>query len=781
MALVRLFTMTSFLSAALLFMVQPLVAKLLLPLLGGTPAVWNTCQMFFQIVLLAGYGYAHLLTTRCSARTQGIVHAVVVVVAAIVSVPIQLPAGWSPPGEASPLGWLLVVLLVSVGAPFFALSATAPLLQRWLADSRDRSARDPYFLYAASNLGSLGTLLAYPFVLEPLLRLRQQSFAWSVGYGVFVVAMLVCCVVRARYQRSPSESALETDEASEMGVAPLAGGRIEATRTPTWSQRMVWLLLSFIPSSWMLGVTTHLTTDISPVPLLWIVPLSGYLLTFVIVFSRRPLLPHGLMRTLFPVGLVSLAAATAFSELWAQIAVHLAAFGLGAMVCHGELARRRPAVAHLTEFYFWMSLGGCCGGVLHALIAPALFPLAFEYPLTVALGCLFVGFGRNDDDELGSNTPARAQDRERSAKARRTEASRSATSLHNKEVSPWTESGAIRTGVVLLSALIAGLMWCCLPMTGTPNSVTWAMLGVPVLLVLLWFDIPKGFALLLTAMLMARQIEPPVEGDVLFTGRSFFGIHRVVRRNGDRQHQLFHGATVHGIQSTVPDRRCEPLAYYHSTGPLGDVFAALLDHPTGHRVALIGLGAGATVSYAEPGRRFTLYEIDPVVKRIAESPDLFRYLSDCGRGSYDIVLGDGRLKLRDAADRAYGLMIFDAFSSDAIPLHLLTREAFDIYLTKLDDRGWLVFHVSNLHLDLVPVLADLAADRGLTGFVRRDLALSDAAFAAGKSPATYVVLARNRSHLLGLPERRDWFDISLLAKGVVWTDDYANVLSTLKW
>jgi hypothetical protein len=268
---------------------------------------------------------------------------------------------------------------------------------------------------------------------------------------------------------------------------------------------------------------------------------------------------------------------------------------------------------------------------------------------------------------------------------------------------------------------------------------------------------------------------------VLFTGRSFFGIHRVVRRNGDRQHQLFHGATVHGIQSTLPDRRCEPLAYYHQTGPLGDVFAVLRDHPTGRHVALIGLGAGATVSYAEPGRRFTVYEIDPVVKRIAESPDLFRYLSDCGQGRYEIVLGDGRLKLQGAADRAYGLMIFDAFSSDAIPLHLLTREAFDIYLSKLDDRGWLVFHVSNLHLDLVPVLADLAADRGLTGFVRHDLALSDAAFAAGKSPATYVVLARDRSHLLGLPERRDWSDIAPRARGVVWTDDYANVLSTLKW
>lgn len=780
MTLVRLFTMTSFLSAALLFMVQPLFAKLLLPLLGGTPAVWNTCQMFFQIALLAGYGYAHLLTTRCSARTQGIVHAVVVVLAGVVSVPIQLPVGWSPPGEASPLGWLLVVLAVSVGAPFFALSATAPLLQRWLSHSRDRSAHDPYFLYAASNLGSMGILLAYPFVLEPLLRLRQQSVAWGVGYGGFAVAMLVCCLARTRCRASPTELVHDSDAVHEHEAVPVMRVRFNAL-PPTWSQRMIWLLLAFIPSSWMLGVTTHLTTDLSPVPLLWIVPLTGYLLTFVIVFSRRPLLPHGLMRTLFPVGLVSLAAATAFSELWTQIAVHLVAFGLGAMVCHGELARRRPTAAHLTEFYFWMSLGGCGGGVLHALVAPVLFPLAFEYPLTVALACLFVGFGRHDGDEADFDGPARAPDRERSAKVRRTEASRSASSPHDKADSRLSGPGAIRTGVVLLSAAVAGLMWLCLPMTGTPNAVTWVMLGVPVLLVLLWIDIPKVFALLVTVLLVARQIEPPIEGDVLFTGRSFFGIHRVVRRNNAHQHQLVHGATVHGIQSLLPDRRCEPLAYYHPSGPLGDVFATLRDHPTGRRVALIGLGAGATVSYAEPGRRFTLYEIDPVVKRIAESPDLFRYLSDCGRDSYDIVLGDGRLKLREAASRAYGLIIFDAFSSDAIPLHLLTREAFEIYLTKLDDRGWLVFHVSNLHLDLVPVLADLAADRGLTGFVRRDLALSDAAFAAGKSPSTYVVLARDRSHLLGLPQLRDWSDTASQAKGVVWTDDYANVLSTLKW
>ena len=781
MALVRLLTMTSFLSAALLFMVQPLMAKLLLPLLGGTPAVWNTCQMFFQLALLAGYGYAHLLTTRCSARTQGIVHGVVVIVVAIVAVPIQLPVGWSPPGEASPLGWLLVVLAVSVGAPFFALSATAPLLQRWLSDSRHESARDPYFLYAASNLGSLGTLLAYPFVLEPMLRLKQQSFVWAIGYGGFAVAMLVCCVVRARSQATLPDAILGTNEA-----APLTGACVETTRPLAWSQRMIWLLLAFIPSSWMLGVTTHLTTDLSPVPLLWIVPLSGYLLTFVIVFSQRPLLPHRWMRTLFPVALVSLAAATAFNQLGTQIAVHLMAFGLGAMVCHGELARRRPTAAHLTEFYFWMSLGGCCGGVLHALIAPVFFPLAFEYPLTVALACLYCGFGRKDEGDSHLDR----LDRERSAKVRRTEAKRSATQQavsapHGNASSPvtawWQRPGAIRAGVVLLSATVTGLMWLCLPMTGTPNSVTWVLLGVPVLLVLLWFDIPKVFALLVTAILMARQIEPPIEGDVLFTGRSFFGIHRVVRRNSAHQHQLFHGATIHGIQSTLPERRCEPLAYYHPSGPLGDVFAALRDHPTGRRVALVGLGAGATVSYAEPGRRFTLYEIDPVVKRIAESPDLFRYLSDCGRDSYEIVLGDGRLKLRGAADHAYGLMIFDAFSSDAIPLHLLTREAFDIYLTKLDEQGWLVFHVSNLHLDLVPVLADLAADRGLTGFVRHDLALSDAAFAAGKSPATYVVLARDRAHLLGLPERRDWSNIASQAKGVVWTDDYANVLSTLKW
>ena len=733
-----LFALTLFVSAALLFLVQPMVAKLVLPLLGGTPEVWNTCLVFFQALLLAGYAYAHWSTRWLGVRRQAVLHLLLLCLP-LAWLPIGVSADRTPPDMATPGLWLLWLLTISVGLPFFAVATTAPLLQRWFAETAHRWAKDPYFLYTASNAGSMLALLSFPLAIEPRLRLAEQAWLWSAGYVALVIGIATCAILMLRSRPAaplaPSKSRMSRTSNADM-VLP-------ETAAAVWRQRMRWLGLPLVPSSWLLGVTAYLTTDIAPVPLLWVLPLSLYMLSFVMVFARRPLVPHSWIVRLFPALLLLLVLAILLPAGWPALGLHLIAFFWGALACHGQLAQERPAAPLLTEFYLWMSLGGMLGGVLNAMVAPLIFRHLLEYPLAPLLAGLLIA------------APA--------------------------DTAPWQRW--VRLAVLAVPLAVLGLASKSIAATELPLAVVVAAASATLMGAVLYAaNWPRAVALTAAVPLLWHQVAPPFSGEVLFTARSFFGVHRVLAtrdKQGQLYHHLVHGGTIHGRQSRSGQRRCEPLTYYHRSGPLGQVFSAL---PAGlrRRVAIVGLGSGAMACYCDAKSDFTFFEIDPLVQQIARQPKYFSYLDECAQGKYRIVLGDGRRML--AANRQhFDMLVLDAFSSDAVPIHLLTQQALQIYLQRLDPHGLLVFHVSNQHLDLESVLRDGASDAGLFCLSCRDLDLSPEDFESGKTPSTYVVMSRDRRFVQKLADDARWRQLEPRRGGRGWTDDYSNILSVLTW
>jgi hypothetical protein len=733
-----LFASTLFVGAFLLFCVQPMMARMILPLLGGSPAVWNTCMVFFQAALLAGYAYAHAATARLGPRLQFVLHVGLLSLPLLV-LPVAIPqsAVGSLPHEASPVLWLLGVLLLSVGLPFFVVSTTAPLLQKWFAGTAHPAARDPYFLYGASNLGSMLALLGYPTLVEPYLSLQQQSWFWAAGYGLLVLLTLGCmaAVWRTRVS-SPREQGLPAPNREQ------APGRLSVSR------RLRWVLLAFVPSSLMLAVTAYLSNDIAAVPLLWVVPLALYLLSFILVFARRPILPHAWMVR----GLPLLAAlSTVFILIEAPgpivmlVLVHLLTLFVAAMVCHGELALDRPPAENLTEFYLWMAVGGVLGGVFNSLVAPLLFTGVVEYPLALVLACLF-----RPRSSSGTESPR----------------------------SRWLDLALPLALGVLMAGLVLGVQALDLK----PSiPVLLLLFGLPVLL---WYGTlhrPVRFALGIGALFLAGALYPGIHGRILHRARSFFGVSRVALSTDGKYHVLVHGGTVHGRQSLDPQRRREPLAYYHRSGPIGQVLETFRKGSVKRCVAVVGLGTGSLACYAEGDQRWTFYEIDPVVEQIARDSSYFTYLRDSRAGTQEVVLGDARLRLREARYGDYGLIVLDAFSSDAIPVHLLTREALDLYLSKLAEGGMLAFHISNRYLDLKPALAGLAGDAGVVACARDDLDLTEEEVESGKSGSQWVVMARRKADLGQLASDPRWQPLRTRPGTPVWTDDFSNILGALKW
>ena len=754
--MLALYTTTMFLSAGLLFLLQPMFAKMVLPLLGGTPEVWTTCMVFFQALLLAGYAYAHLGTRWLGVRRHAIVHLVLLFIP-LAFLPIAVPAGAAPPSEGLPTGWLLSLLAVAVGAPFFVVSTTAPLVQRWFAETGHPAAHDPYFLYSASNTGSMLALVGFPLVFEPVFRLEQQAWLWSIGYALLLVLCGACAVTV--WRRSPAAAALppapsvpatarrEPRSKRRKSAAHGTSSVLRKTepRPVHGARRLRWLALSLVPASWLLGVTSYLTTGIAPVPLLWVIPLALYLLSFILVFARRRIVPHSAMLQLLPLLLLLLVVSVLAEGTWQGPLLHLAGFFCAALVCHGELANDRPAAEHLTEFYLWMSLGGVLGGVFNALIAPAVFPLLLEYPLAVGLTAILLSTSETADGASAS-----------------------------QRLMPLAGMTAVAALLLLSAEPTERPVWL----------VITVVVSLPALVLLYLGRRPVWFALVLALTLVFNEVAAPFSGEVLFTGRSYFGTHRVVANAGFSQevyHHLMHSGTLHGRQCRTESRACEPLTYYHPSGPAGQAFDAVYEKKSKPRVGLVGLGTGAMASYWREGASFTFYEIDPLVTQIAADPRYFSFLSHCARGECQIVLGDGRLQLAATPAESHDLIVFDAFSSDAVPMHLLTREALQIYLDKLADGGLLLFHTTNTHLDLGAVLAALAADADLVCFGRQDLELSGEEFRAGKTPSSYVALARKREHLGSLARDARWREVEPRPGVPAWTDDFSNILGVLKW
>jgi len=814
------FAFTLLVSATLLFLVQPMFAKMVLPMLGGTPAVWNTCMVFYQAALLAGYLYAHFSTRWLGTRRQAAVHLVLLCLPWLV-LPIGVAQAWTPAGDApNPVPWLLALLTLSVGLPFFVVSASAPMLQAWFAETGHPAGKDPYFLYAASNLGSMLALIGYPTLVEPNLTLKfnfagglrsflfSQSGVWTVGYGGLMLLTCGCAVLLWRSRRGAAAGLGATAAPPHKADCPEA----RPDTAPTAQLRLRWLVLSFAPSSMFLGVTTYISTDIAAVPLLWIIPLTLYLLSFVLVFARwptflsqlvrrrqpnRPWLaglfdPHWIffwIQPLLVVGLAMVFFQTAAEKMGWMILLHLAALFVTAMICHGELAQSRPGARHLTEFYIWMSVGGVLGGIFNALVAPLMFPTVAEYPLVIAMACML---------------------RPQLFRPRHPAVARWLDLLL-----PFAVFGVLALLVHLergwniqrpwLSWQFGGWDWIShlnaqvTTVTGKQYGITveMAILGLGGLAALLLALRPLRFGMAVGVVLLASHLWFSMGSNVIYADRSFFGVMRIRREDnqpGGYKHILVHGSTNHGEQRFDPEWRHMPITYYFPTGPIGEVFTRLIDPNVHHQIGITGLGTGTTAAYGKPGQRFTYYEIDPHVKRIAEDPDYFAYLSDTP-AEYRIVMGDARLSLekqrlylKDHPGEKFDLLLMDAFSSDAIPIHMITREAVALYFDVLKERGVLLVHISNRHLDLAPVVGNIAASLGLTARYRSDTwanaldkDLWDEEVEEGKFASDVVLVVRDPEYLGPLKRDGAWEEIPRDPRVGVWSDDFSNILTVLTW
>jgi hypothetical protein len=578
-------------------------------------------------------------------------------------------------------------------------------------------------------------------LVEPHLRLSQQSRYWAVGYGVLAVLTAICGFWTWRLGRNPASTAnpsLKTESKA----------RFEQL-TP--QRRLRWILLAFVPCSLMLSVTTYITSEIMPVPLLWVIPLGIYLLSFIFVFAKRQLIPHRWMVCAFPfvvVILVTMLArmdlkSQAFSMLAWPMAMHFVGLFIVSMVCHGELAKDRPTIAHLTEFFLWISVGGVLGGMFNALLAPVIFPTVIEYPVTLLLAC---GLMRQRSSIIVTRR-ARIMD----------------------VVLP-----------VLLGLFTAGIIYLLEHTRINYPRLLLALECVPPAVVCLFFlRRPLRFALGILAVLVATTAALRPEFHNALVTRSFFGIYRVELYPGSPYiHMLRHGTTWHAMQSLDPKERRIPLLFYTKHGPAGETIASL-PVELKQQVAVIGLGAGTLASYAQPGQHWTFYEIDPEIQRIACDPRYFTYMQDC-LGDAKIVLGDARLSLHDASDHGFGLLVVDAYNSDAIPLHLLTREALALYLQKLAPSGVVLLNISNRHLDIEPVLANLAQDAGLLGMIRNDPVTFEE-FNGGKAASWWVVLTRNGAWLNYLAQDKRWEPLQKKPGVGLWTDDFTSVFTVFHW
>jgi hypothetical protein len=721
--LVPVFAAALFLSATLLFSVQPMFGKMALPRLGGAPAVWNGCVLFFQCALLGGYAYAHALTRHLTLRHQVWLHTLLLG-SAILTLPITIPEAWAPSPDRAPLAWLLGVMTMQLGLPLLLLCASAPLLQHWFSRTRDAAAQDPYFLYSASNFGSLLALLLYPFFIEPLWSVSDQAAVWSFGYGL-LMALVFIAGTWARHGGRGAQHAGESHDASIVGAAL------------RWHDRVWWLGLALVPSSLLLGVTTYISTDVAPAPLLWILPLAAYLLSFVLAFRRDPGPVQEMAFRAVPLLLLPAMITFVTGTSWPvalAVPVHVTLFFLVALSLHAELARRRPPARHLTEFYLWLAVGGACGGLFNALVAPLLFTGVIEYPLMLALACFLRRSTRGQPSGLTA-----------------------------KDILMPLSIGLAAAGVVVTMP----------PVTDGPGPLHFVMLGTLLIWAFSCSRRPVRFALVVLLFLAASALRVD-SGTRLFQHRSYFGVIRVEHDPGTNRHVLYHGNTLHGEQGRGSAAATEPLAYYHRDGPVGQLLRTLDERLTGRHIGVVGLGTGAMAAYAQPGQRWTFFELDPMMDRIARDRRLFSYLDACG-SRCRTVLGDARVSLA-RTDETFGLLVLDAFSSDAIPVHLLTREALHLYLDRLDEDGVLALHVSNRHFDLKSLLRGLADEHGLLILARDDRVASGSA----RQSSDWVVMARSASYLGSLIGDKRWTSPAPL-EGAVWTDAHSNLLRAIKF
>jgi SAM-dependent methyltransferase len=722
-----LFVVTILVGSFLLFLVQPMVARMALPRLGGAPNVWNSAMLVYQALLLAGYAYAHLLG-RWPVRRQAAIH-LLVLLAAGVTLPVSLSSMAQPAGLPEVL-WVPLLLGLSIGPVFFAVSAQAPLMQRWFA--ADPGAGQPWALYAASNLGSFAGLLAYPLLAEPFLSLRRQSLTWSAGFALLVLLVVLAAMTR-RNLPAVSVRAEKEEQGERIG----------------WRRVALWLMLSAVPSGLMLSTTTHLTTDIFAMPLLWVIPLGLYLLSFVVAFADRRGMCMAVTR-IAPVVVLFAGSYAMLSNgsgtLWVAGGACLMLFCI-ATALHGRLYDLRPGAAHLTHFYLVMSAGGALGGLFTALIAPLVFDWAWEHPLLVLAAALLMPL----------------------------------TPLLRWHESEGIEPGMARVALVLLLAFAIFLGWqldqyALRPEDGLAAVLFTVFLVATGVMLMAW---RAGFIAVLTIAMIAQggiwTVRATLAGE---RTRSYFGIYTVRDTADGTLRTLAHGTTLHGEQSLQPGRSRDALTYY---GPTSGVALALQAAPriegAGARVGVVGLGTGSLACQALPGQHWTFFEIDPVILRFSTN-GRFTFLRDCAPEAR-VVLGDARLELARLHANAFDVLVIDAFSSDSIPVHLLTKEALQVYARALTPRGLLLLHISNRYIDLAPVVGTNAAASRLKAISRLDRPLDTDNY----TPSRWIALSRDPEvleQLRGQNPDAPWIQLEDRA-AKPWTDDYASILPFVRW
>jgi hypothetical protein len=723
-----IYALTLFTSALLLFAVQPMFTKMLLPRLGGAPAVWSVAMVVFQAALLAGYAYAHLLARTLRPGLAALVHLAFLAVAGL-ALPISVAHGFDVPPEGGLIPWLVVLIVASIGLPFVALSASAPLLQSWFAASGHARAGNPYVLYAASNVGSFAALIAYPFAIEPLMTLRMQAWTWTLGYGGLALLIAATALFAARATT----------------IAPARSG--EDAAAPTLGRRLAWIALAAVPSGLVIAVTAHITTDVAAAPFLWVLPLALYLLTFVALFRDRPWIGGTLVARLTPFAVAppAIGILDGSRALWlAAILLNLVAFFLLALACHGELYRRRPQPARLTEFYLWTSLGGVIGGVFAGLVAPYVFTSTTEYPILIIAAL------------LGLPGAFAVAPRER-----------------------------VRIAGLTLMALAALLLpRLALDLRSSDSLHVAVELGLIAVGALMLWRRERPFELAALALVAFTTNAAWRSGvTTVETARSFFGVHQVVESADRRFRLLYHGTTIHGAEriraadGTPVTGRPQPRTYYYFGGPISEGIEAARAAPGGlAHVAAVGLGTGSLACHRRDGEIWTFFEIDPEVVRIARDAKLFRLLSACAP-DLPVVLGDARITLA-ALPQRYDLIVLDAFSSDSIPVHLLTKEAFAGYLTRLAPHGTIVVHISNRHMELGRVVAAVGAANGLTTFIKQDESVTDP-LQEFHANSLVAVLFREAADGTELAAKPGWRRIEPDQAVAAWTDDYSNILGAI--
>lgn len=677
--LVIAYACTIFLGAFLLFQVQPIIGKMILPWFGGSAAVWSTCLLFFQVLLLFGYLYAHW-TGKLPFRNQAFLH-IFLLACSLALLPVTPDHVWKPNGESDPTWRIIALMTATVGLPYFLLSTTGPLLQSWFA--REQSGTVPYRLFALSNLGSMLGLLSYPVLFEPRLSMQSLSSGWSATYAAFAA---ICAALAWHASKLPIASDPLKPEQQKSG----------------WECRMTWVALAAWPAVMLMAVTSHLTQNVAPVPFLWVLPLSLYLLSFILCFESERWYRRSWYLPLFLVWFVvmniDLIKPFVRQGVIFPIALYCSGLFIACMVCHGELSRRKPPPSQLTSFYLMIALGGALGGLFVAIIAPRIFNNNYEMPISIiAIALLILSLLAKDPQLAAHRTWGR------------------------------------RIGLKLTAVAV-------------------------------------GLVSVMTTAATARQV-----GSQMLVARNFYGTLQVedAYTMSGMERQLVHGAILHGSQNLDPERRMQPTTYYGPNSGVAMAISATRELRRPQRIGIVGLGTGTLAAYGRDGDEYRFYEINPLVISIAHSQ--FTFLSD-SRAAIATVLGDARLSLEREPAQGFDVLAVDAFSGDSIPVHLLTREAFQVYFSHVRPGGILAIHVSNKNLDLTPVVKHAADYFGKYA----KLVDTESDQMEGWNGSTWILLSDSHEVFANEEIWEAASDIAGALTIPAWTDDYSSIFPILK-